>query len=136
MTEERPSASVDSYALQIAQMWALLPPEHLEVGLRALEPQLKREQEVRMESLRQKQREKQNSHIVYLCGLGAGFAIAVAMLGAAVFVGVNNQPWLAALLLGPSLLALAKLFVMQKSDAADLKRIAEAEQIVLNRVES
>jgi len=58
------------------------------------------------------------------------------MLGAAVFVGVNNQPWLAALLLGPSLLALAKLFVMQKSDAADLKRIAEAEQIVLNRVES
>jgi len=43
------------------------------------------------------------------------------MLTGAVVVGDNGQLWLAALLTGPSLIALAKIFVLCRSDATDMK---------------
>jgi hypothetical protein len=50
-------------------------------------------------------------------------AIAIGMLTGAVVVGVNGQLWLAALLTGPSLIALAKIFVLRRSDATDMKQL-------------
>jgi hypothetical protein len=35
----------------------------------------------------------------------------------------NGQLWLAALLTGPSLIALAKIFVLCRSDATDMKQL-------------
>lgn len=125
------STAVGSHALQIARTWAQLPPKHLEVALKALEPELQREHEHRLQLLRDAQQENQRRHVRYLCGLWAGFSIAVGMLTAAVVVGVNQQLWLAALLTGPSLLALAKLFVIRRADTADTTRITEAGRDVL-----
>jgi len=45
------------------------------------------------------------------------------MLTGAVVVGDNGQLWLAALLTGPSLIALAKIFVLCRSDATDMKQL-------------
>ncbi|SDM50010.1 hypothetical protein [Allokutzneria albata] len=66
-----------------------------------------------------------------MCGLWAGFTVAVGSLTAAAIVGVNGQPWLAALFAGPSVLALAKLFVIRRADAEDARRITRAQQNAL-----
>lgn len=130
-----------SRGLQIAKMWAELPAEHLEVSLKALEPELQRDHEYRTLLARNEERhrarlerqlEKRRAHVRYLCGLWAGFTIAVGMLGAAVFMGLHQQPWLAALLSGPSLLALAKLFVIRKSDAADARSVLRSQRETLS----
>lgn len=124
---------VSSHAMRIARMWATVPPEHLEVALKALEPELQREHECRMERLRldQKRDEARRRHTRYLSGLWAGFVIAVGMLAGAVVVGVNGHEWLAVVLVGPSLLALAKLFVIRRADAADIEQITQSQREVL-----
>ena len=118
--EQRVEAS--SHALRIARLWAQMPPEHLEVALKALEPELRREHEHRLARM---------AHVRYMCGLWAGFAVAVGSLTSAAFVGVNGQPWLAALFAGPSVLALAKLFVIRRADAEDARQITRAQQDAL-----
>ena len=50
-------------------------------------------------------------------------AIAIGMLTGAVVVGVNGRLRLAALLTGPSLIAPAKIFVLRRSDATDMKQL-------------
>lgn len=69
--------------------------------------------------------------MLQLCSLWAGFAIAISMLTGGVIVGVGGQPWLAALLTGPSLLALAKLFVIRRADASDTEQITRSQQDTL-----
>ncbi|MFE3738982.1 hypothetical protein [Streptomyces sp. NPDC059134] len=121
--------------LEIAMQWAELPPEHLRNALAALEPQLAREHEYRMAQdkalqeanllrLRLQAEEEQNrrTHNLYMVGLIAGFIIALGMLTGAVVVGVNGEPWLAASLSGPSVLALAGLFVLRKSSSTSTGR--------------
>lgn len=132
VSERDEAAAVSSIALQIAQTWAQVPPEHLQTALQALEPEFQREHEHRMEILRQAEEGERRRHVQYLCGLGAGFVIAMGMLTGAVVVGINGQPWLAALLTGPSLIALAKLFVIRRADAADTKLITQALRDALN----
>lgn len=143
------SEHASSHAERIAQMWAQVPPEHLEIALKALEPELQREHEHRLEmlrreeneqrrchqegerKLRQLENEQRRRHVRYLCGLWAGFALAAGMLTGGVIVGVSGQTWLAALLTGPSLLALAKLFVIRRADASDTQQIADAQRETL-----
>ncbi|MGW7535193.1 hypothetical protein [Amycolatopsis sp. NPDC054798] len=138
-----------SHAERIAQMWAQVSPEHLEIALKALEPELQREHEHRLETLRrteneqrrchqegerklrQLENEQRRRHVRYLSGLWAGFALAAGMLTGGVIVGVSGQTWLAALLTGPSLLALAKLFVIRRADASDTQQIADAQRETL-----
>lgn len=131
MADEKPPPS---HAVQIARMWSRVPAEHLEVALKALEPELQREHERqldtirredarKLEVLRQEQEARRQKHFRYLCGLWAGFAIAIGMLTGGVVVGVNDQPWLAVLLTGPSLIALAKIFVLRRSDPADMRQL-------------
>ncbi|WP_410665275.1 hypothetical protein [Amycolatopsis sp. lyj-84] len=126
MSDEKPPPS---RAVQIARMWARVPAEHLEVALKALEPELQREHERQLESirredarrlevLRNEQEERRQRHFRHLCGLWAGFALVVGML-----VGVNGQACLAALLAGPSLIALAKIFVLRRSDPTDARQL-------------
>jgi len=127
-----------SRALKIAKMWTELPVEHLEVALKALEPELQRDHEYQVMLLQHEkdlraytdqQLIQRRKHALYMSGLWAGFLIAIGMLAAAVFVAtVNQQTWLATLLVGPSLLALAKLFVIRKSDSDDASRVLSAQK--------
>lgn len=116
--------------LEAAFQWSSLPPEHLRIALTALEPQLAREHEYRMEQLRLEARAEadRRGHVLYLGGLVAGFTIVVGMLTGAVVVGVSGQPWLAAMLAGPSVLALATLFVLRKADPAQTRAVSGSQR--------
>ncbi|SHI06558.1 hypothetical protein SAMN05444521_3630 [Streptomyces sp. 3214.6] len=126
--------------LEIAMQWAELPAEHLQVALKALEPQLRREHELRMaqqaalqqlelESLRLQTREKSasRSHALLLTGLIAGFLLSAGMLVGAVIVGMEGHVGLSSMLSGPSVLALASLFVLRRSDVTQTRAVARAQ---------
>ncbi|MFI0269816.1 hypothetical protein [Streptomyces luteogriseus] len=118
----------------IAKQWAELPAEHLKVALEALEPQLKREHEAQMEHMRLSAQEAEaaRTHRLYLWGLIAGFVVTVGMLTGAVVVGSNNQPVLAGILSGPSVIALATIFVLRRNDAKQMQMAARAHQAAMN----
>lgn len=128
--------------LEIAMKWgaALGGPEKLEVAFKALEPQLKREHQVRLRQLdnqraeaerqhtaEQAEAERRRNHTYRMSGLIAGVVLSLSMLVGGVLVA-PDQPWLAAALCGPSLLALAKVFVLQRSDRGDMKGATRASQ--------
>lgn len=130
-----------STGLSIAKQWgSVLDPAQLDVALRALEPQLRREHRERMfrlemqreaaEQQAQEQREGA-AHKRYMAGLVAGSVIAVAMLGAGVYVAKDSW-WLSVLLCGPSLLALVKIFVLRRSDAGDMDAVLRATRRGMN----
>ncbi|MFE1791885.1 hypothetical protein ACFW7J_26420 [Streptomyces sp. NPDC059525] len=143
MIEESAERNMPAHApngLAYALQWSQLPVEHLQIALKAIEPELKREHELRMqqdahvqelqlerlrlesaqqqfaEQLQHEERQAKRSHTLYLMGLFAGFLISGGTLGGAIYVGIHDQPWLASLLAGPTLLALATLFVLRKND--------------------
>lgn len=129
--------------LDIALEWAELPPEHLVAALKALEPQLAREHELkmsparfeheaRMEELKFQEVQAARVHSLYLSGLIAGFVMSAGMLVGSVLLGTSGYPWLSALLAGPSLLSLAAIFVLRRNDAAQMRAVARAQQAVLN----
>ncbi|MFI6637383.1 hypothetical protein ACIBI7_51610 [Nonomuraea fuscirosea] len=113
---------------EIASMWAKLPSDHLSVALAALEPELKREHAYRLATL--KDAADRRTHVLHMTGLIAGFGIALAMLGAAVWLGINNQPWLAALMAGPSIIAIIKILVLRRSGPDDIKDVGKAQSKV------
>ncbi|WP_078504277.1 hypothetical protein [Streptomyces viridochromogenes] len=154
-TDNHPAPQEDPVigaGLGIAAKWgAALGPEKLEIALRALEPQLKREHQARMrqlDNIRAKEErevaaaeaaaeraaalqkaeadrairdaERRRNHVYRMSGLIAGVVLSLALLGAGVVVA-PDQPWLAAGLCGPSLLALAKIFVLRRSETHDMK---------------
>ncbi|WP_205522290.1 hypothetical protein [Streptomyces sp. S1A1-7] len=118
----------------IAKQWAELPAEHLKVALEALEPQLQREHEAQMEHMRLavQEAEAARTHRLYLWGLITGFVLTVGMLTGAVIVGSNNQPVLAGILSGPSVIALATIFVLRRNDAKQMQMAARVHQAALN----
>jgi hypothetical protein len=130
----------------IAMKWgAVLGPEKLEIALKALEPQLKRDHQALMRRLdmqreaaeradaaaaaaperEARERQEQRKHNRHMAGLVVGAVVAIAMLGAGVHVA-QDAWWLATLLCGPSLLALAKIFVLRRSDPDDMKFVSKA----------
>lgn len=119
MSERLEPHSSPQSALDFALQWAQLPPEHLRIALSALEKQMAREHEYRMTKMQQNYR-------LYMVGVIAGFIISGGMLVSAVFLGMNNQVWLAGLFGGPSVLALAALFVLRRTDATQLKIVSKA----------
>lgn len=138
--------------LGIAAQWGeVLGAEKLEIALKAMEPQLKREHQLRIKQLdNQRYRaeqeaagrgaereraaalakaegeraardaEKHRNHVFRMSGLITGAVLALSLLGAGVAVA-PSQPWLAAGLCGPSLLAVLKIVVLRRSDAGDVK---------------
>ncbi|MFI1360626.1 hypothetical protein ACH4TV_44700 [Streptomyces sp. NPDC020898] len=130
-------------ALDIAAQWAQLPAEHLAVALSALEPQLAREHEARvlaeqarahfeLEQLRADATELGRAHRRYLVGVYSAAVVALAALGASVYSGTHQQPWLAIAFFGPTLLSLVKIFALGRSDANDLKQAAAAAKAAAN----
>ncbi|WP_331734728.1 hypothetical protein [Streptomyces sp. NBC_00887] len=134
---------VVSAGLEIAMKWGVaLGADKLDVALKALEPQLRRDHKERMTRLdmqRQShvdereflERREQRAHRRHLAGMIVGAVIAVAMLGAGVYVAADAW-WLAILLCGPSLLALAKVFVLNRSDPDDMKAVSAAGRTATN----
>ncbi|MEV0990991.1 hypothetical protein [Streptomyces sp. NPDC049949] len=120
--------------MNIAMQWAELPPEHLKIALKAMEPQLARDHELLMEQLRLSAQAKSEGrvHHLYMGGLIAGFGVVAGMLSAAVIVGIHGQAWLAAMLAGPSVLSLAGLFVLRKVDSGASKDASRATRSALN----
>ncbi|AEN10795.1 MULTISPECIES: hypothetical protein [unclassified Streptomyces] len=138
--------------LGIAAKWGeVLGAEKLDVALKAMEPQLKREHQLRLRQLENQRlraeqedaraeaereraaalakaegeraardAEKRRNHVFRMSGLITGAVLALCLLGAGVAVA-PAQPWLAAGLCGPSLLAVLKIVVLRRSDAADMK---------------
>lgn len=140
-TQTPESDPIVSAGLEIAMRWGqTLGAEKLDIALKALEPELRRahrERMTRLEMQRQaaerelQERRDQRAHKRHLTGVIVGAAIAVAMLGAGVFVAADAW-WLAALLCGPSLLALAKVFVLNRSDAEDMKAVSAGARTATN----
>lgn len=131
MTSDIEPARPAPTGLEIATQWAALPADHLKVALRALEPQLAREHAYRLARLAQEEADARRAHRLHLVGLASGFLIAAAMLTSAAFVGVRGQPWLAAMLSGPSVLALATLFVLRRTDPSQTLAAARAHRDAL-----
>lgn len=126
-------------SLEIAMQWAELPAEHLKAALKALEPELARSHAMRMaeqktaerlelEALRLKAAEEaaRRSHTLYFTGLIAGFVLSAGMLVGSVIVGVHGQTALASVLAGPSLIALASLFVLRRTDTSQTRAVERA----------
>ncbi|MFD8900228.1 hypothetical protein [Streptomyces ardesiacus] len=127
--DEDPMLSVGRY---VASQWNTLPPEHLAAAMRAMEPELRRAHRERMarmelqhdaDARRHQERQQQRQHRRYMAGLFGGGALSLAMLGGGVYVAADAW-WLATLLCGPSLLAIAKVFVLRRSDPDDMRLVA------------
>ncbi|MFF0216141.1 hypothetical protein [Streptomyces vinaceus] len=125
-----------SAGLDIAMRWgqALGGAEQLKVALDALEPQLKREHQIRMKQLemqakRSEQQAKdvrdKRAHHFKVTSLIVGAVLSLGMLGAGVYVA-NDSWWLASLLCGPSLIGMALIFILRRHDAATARAIADA----------
>jgi cation transport ATPase len=121
-------------AMQVAMQWKELDAAHLAAAMSAMEPSLRREHRERMARLEmqreaaqqaQLERQQQRAHRRHVAELAVGAVVALAMLGGGVYVAPHSW-WLSTLLCGPSLLALAKIFVLRRSDPSDLASVTAA----------
>ncbi|MFF3454541.1 hypothetical protein ACFYXH_09430 [Streptomyces sp. NPDC002730] len=71
------------------------------------------------------------SHRRHVVNVGVGAGISIALLAAGIVV-VDSAPWLSVILCGPSLLALAKVFVLHRSDPDDMKFLSRASNNATN----
>ncbi|GLX19673.1 hypothetical protein [Streptomyces lavendulae] len=131
-----PLDSATSAGLEIAMRWgaALGGPEQLKIAFDALEPQLKREHQIKLKQMEmlakaaeRSAREKREgrNHAFRMTGVIVGAVISTAMLGAGVYVA-KDVWWLSTLLCGPSLIALVKIFVLRRSDPDDVRLLGRA----------
>ncbi|MFJ9832847.1 hypothetical protein ACIRU2_15880 [Streptomyces sp. NPDC101169] len=123
-----------SAGMDIARQWGQLSPDHLKLALEALEPQMRREHQLRIKQLdfqakkaeqEAKSERDRRRHQFKMASLIVGAVLAAAMLGGGVYVAKDNW-WLATLLCGPSLIALAKIVFLRRSDPDDMKLVAAA----------
>ncbi|MEV4453975.1 hypothetical protein [Streptomyces mirabilis] len=138
-----------SAGMSIAMQWRHLGTDKLEAALKALEPELRRQHKtvlirlgIQREAADRKERErrselevrehrKRRAHVRHMADLTVGAVVALAMLGAGVYVAADA--WCqATLLCGPSLLALMKIFVLRRSDPDDMKVLAGAARTSTN----
>ncbi|GGW20564.1 hypothetical protein GCM10018980_43200 [Streptomyces capoamus] len=159
-TEENSSAlplphddPVVSAGLDIAMKWgaALGGPEKLKIAFEALEPQLKREHQIRLRQLDMQreataraeenaraaadrmvrlEREKRQ-HALWMTGLYLGSVISVAMLVAGIYAARDSW-WLSLVLCGPSLVAMGKLYVLRRNDPDDMRAVSTAARSAAN----
>jgi hypothetical protein len=97
-----------------------LPPEHFKLALKAVEAELARSHELRLEQERSRIREAADArtHALFAWGLGAGFVVVLGMIAASVVIGLKGYVWLSASLSGPGVVVLASLFVLRKLDSS------------------
>ncbi|MER6617474.1 hypothetical protein [Streptomyces xantholiticus] len=133
-----------SAGLGIAAQWGkALGPEQLQVALKALEPQLRREHELNMLRLQRQEadaarkaaaedaemereaREKISArhHAYRMTMLRSAVGLSVGMLAGGLYAMPHN-PWIAGALCGPSLLSLLRIFVLRRSTDTELRESA------------
>ncbi|WP_282793072.1 hypothetical protein [Streptomyces sp. CC224B] len=128
-----------SAGLKVAMQWADVGTDQLKAALEAMEPELVREHRVLLQRLKMQreaeqqyeERREQRAHRRQMTEVIVGAVLALAMLGAGVYVAADAW-WLATLLCGPSLLALAKVFVLRRSDPDDMKHLSRAARTSTN----
>ncbi|MFF8931495.1 hypothetical protein ACF1AO_29990 [Streptomyces longwoodensis] len=129
-----------SAAMHVAMQWKDLDAAHLAAAMAAMEPTLKREHRervMRLDMMRESEerayaeRQQKRAHLRYITELIVGALVALAMLTAGVLVA-SHAWWLSTLLCGPSLLALVKIFVLRRSDAADMAAVGAAARTSTN----
>ncbi|MFF9114336.1 hypothetical protein ACF09Y_01715 [Streptomyces massasporeus] len=124
-------------ALDIAAQWAQMPAEHLTAALKALEPQLKREHQLRTlqennrarleeERLKTEHEREKRRHRRHMVNVSAGLAVALGGLAGSLYFGTIGQLVLAVVLFGPNLVVLVKMFTLRRSDPQDIFRVTTA----------
>ncbi|MFJ8943517.1 hypothetical protein ACIRG4_09595 [Streptomyces sp. NPDC102395] len=119
-------------AFQLADKWAKLPPEHLKLALRSADAELARHHELRMAKQQAAAAAERRAHILQISGVAAAFMICIAMLTGSVMTAQQGHFWLSITMCGPSLLALATLFVLRRSSAMALQESARAARLAMN----
>ncbi|MFC9915659.1 hypothetical protein [Streptomyces sp. NPDC059862] len=136
--------SMAAEAHRLAAQWADVPTGVLRAALSAakaeralrsdetrLRLQLHHEREMKRgerEAAAQVERLRHRRHVV---NVSVGAVISITLLAAGVAV-VDSAPWLSVILCGPSLLALAKVFVLHRSDPDDMKQVSRASNNATN----
>nr|WP_144298608.1 hypothetical protein [Streptomyces sp. TLI_235] len=151
MTEAEMSLGAAQFevAHKIAREWADVPTPKLVAVLDSMEKQLVREarraakqderkhelevmalreaerrHELELAKLQERQKKAANAHVQHLVGVAAGAVVSLTSIGGAIWFGVNDHYWPMAIVLGPVLLALTKMFVLRKSDPGDISAAA------------
>ncbi|MFD7913063.1 hypothetical protein ACFV30_20460 [Streptomyces sp. NPDC059752] len=106
-------------ALELAKAWSKIPAEHFQIAVDAITPQMQREHELRVQAHSQFELDRKRRYSLELLGLWIGAGVAVISLGAAIYFGIQAKFWAMAIMAGPSIFVLIKLFVLRKSDASD-----------------
>ncbi|MDG4858758.1 hypothetical protein P8605_11445 [Streptomyces sp. T-3] len=112
--------------------WGELPPEHLLIAIEAREREQQRQAEateraedrrhaVAMAELDHRKEESERAWRHETLRLRAGIGTTVASIGGALFFGYHQDHLMAGLMLGPSLLAVIKMFVLKRSDPVDAR---------------
>ncbi|GHF99965.1 hypothetical protein GCM10018777_08120 [Streptomyces albogriseolus] len=153
---------VISAGLEIAIKWgqALGGPDQLKIALEAVEPQLRREHQLRRIQLEtqakkaemdaQTEREKaqleaearkaeleeriareRRHHTLRMTSLIVGAVLALGMLSGGVYVAPDS-PWLASVLCGPSLIGMTLIIVLRRHDAHIMKGVGDAARRAMN----
>ncbi|WP_309317407.1 hypothetical protein [Streptomyces salinarius] len=138
-------------ARRLASLWGGLPPEHFRVAVaaakaeaslrsqeRVLQMRLSHEAHVQSVHAEKEAREAEAlatleaakhdaavataklRHRRHVIDVSAGLTVCIALLVVAV-LAIDVASWLSAVLCGPSLLALAKVFVLRRSDPDDMR---------------
>ncbi|GGW54825.1 hypothetical protein GCM10010350_44140 [Streptomyces galilaeus] len=149
-------AALVAEARRIASSWDGIPPEVFRAALastkaeRALRSQeialrlniehdlaVKRIEAEKAEGERQARAEREIAerevaaaaerlqHRRHIVDVSAGAGISISLLGVGAWFA-DSAPWLSAVCVGPSLLALAKVFVLRRSDPHDMKVLGRA----------
>ncbi|MBX7554956.1 hypothetical protein ABZX95_41405 [Streptomyces sp. NPDC004232] len=103
---------VGAYAL--AEQWATLPPEHLKAALKSADAELARQHEHRMARVKASTDAARRAHVLHLSGVIAAFLISGGMIAGAIISAQLGHEALSYVLVGPTCLALASLFVLRK----------------------
>ena len=109
-------------ALELASQWIQFPPEYLSAAIEALEPQLRREHELRKKELDQVTLRERHSFTLRIMEVMAGFAIALTSLVAAIALGKRDLTLAGILLTGPGLTNVITTFVFRWPGRAQTRR--------------
>lgn len=112
-------------AFRFATQWSKIPASHLEAALRAWNAKQQRKhaleiksqqykRQIELEQMKQQAAELQRSYNLYVLGLIFGFLLCTGTLTGGVVLAMYEQQFLAALLCGPSAIALTALFVLRR----------------------
>ncbi|WP_345695865.1 hypothetical protein [Kitasatospora terrestris] len=145
-------------AHKIAREWADVPASHLAAAFAAMEPQLQRTHEYRMRQADHEHKQRllelkdadrqyelelarsrerldrtEKAHRQHLVGVAAGAAVSLSCIGGAIWFGAAGHYWPMAILVGPVLIALTKMFVLRRSEPGDVGTIASAVNRLVGR---